>query len=328
MTINRLNLHLFDGDGGAGAAPAAGGTGEGEAAVTPGVLEDGTEVDNRLAARLESQAKRRKARGEQQVQLPSRMQESGEPAAAPAEEPVKSLDDEWTELRKGKFKDQYSRDVQSAIQDRFKNQKDAAAELDKLQPMLRALEKVHGVEEGDVEALSKVILDDDSLYEEAADEMGMTIEGYKSFMQAQAENERLKKQEEMRQEEFEQREHFKNLWNQGEELKKIYPNFDLMEELKNETFFRLTQPNSGLSVSDAFYAIHHSELEPQAMAYGIQRAQSQISKTLQANRQRPSEGAMQGSRGPGNVEIDPRRMTREQRQQLIDRARRGEQIEF
>ena len=318
----RFNLHLFEGDG-AGAAPA--GEGGGEAAVTPGVLEDGTEVDNRLAARLEQQAKRRKARGEQEVALPA--QKGAQAQETPEPKPEKSLDDEWTELRKGKFKDQYSRDVQSAIQDRFKNQKNAADELEKLQPMLTALEKLHGINEGDTDTLIKTILDDDSLYEEAADEEGMTVENYKKFQQVLAENERLKRQEQETQERIAFKQHFNGLMAQAEELKKTYPDFDLLEELKDPTFRRLTGPNSGLTVEAAYYAIHHKELEPQVMAYGIQRAQTQISQTLQANRQRPSEGAMQGSQR-AEVTIDPRTMTREQRQKLIERARRGEDVVF
>lgn len=321
----KLNLHLFEGDG-AGAAAGTGGEGGGEAAVAPGVLDDGTEVDNRLAARLEQQAKRRKARGEQDVVLPMQ-QQGAQTQEAPEAEPTKSLDEEWDELRKGKFRDQYGRDVQNAIQDRFKNQKNAADELEKLQPMLRALEKLHGIDEGDTDTLARTILDDDSLYEEAADEAGMTVEGFKAMQQVLAENERLKKQEQEAQADRELKQHLKELWDQGEELKKTYPNFDLWEELKNPTFYRLTLPNSGLKVSDAYYAVHHSELEPQAMAYGIERAKKQISQTLQANRQRPSEGAMQGNQR-AQVTVDPRSMTRDQRQKLIERARRGEEVVF
>jgi hypothetical protein len=147
------------------------------------------------------------------------------------------------------------------------------------------------------------------------------------MQQVLAENERLKRQEQEAQADRELKQHLKELWDQGEELKKTYPNFDLWEELKNPTFYRLTLPNSGLKVSDAYYAVHHSELEPQAMAYGIERAKKQISQTLQANRQRPSEGAMQGNQR-AQVTVDPRSMTRDQRQKLIERARRGEEVVF
>ena len=122
----KMNLHLFDGDGaGAGAAPAAA-AGEGggtEAAVTPseGVLEDGTQMDARLAARMNEQARKRKERGEEPVkpaaQKAATMQQENVPEQA---EP--SLDEQWLEAKKGKFKEQYARDVQAAVQERFKNQ--------------------------------------------------------------------------------------------------------------------------------------------------------------------------------------------------------------
>lgn len=318
-----MNLHLFEGGAaGAGAAPAAGAGEGGEAAVvTPGTLQDGTQVDNRLAARMEEQARKRKNRGEAPAQIAQAVQT--EVQEQPAEEQQPSLDDEWAEAKKGKFREQYGRDVQAAVQERFKNQQDLQSKLDGLQPMLDALMKKAGADS--VEELQKMILDDDSLYEEEAEKAGMTVEGYKSYQEMMAENQRLKEQEAKQQEDEFFRQHFQNLAQQAEEMKKVFPDFDLKTELQNDVFRRLTMPNSGLDVQAAYYAVHHKELEPQAMAYGIQRAQQQISQTLQANRARPVEGAMKTG-APADIAVDPRNMTRAQRQQLIERARRGEKI--
>jgi hypothetical protein len=334
MAEKKMNLHLFEGGAGAGAAPAAGEEGGGEAAVvTPGTLEDGTEVDARLAARMEAQAQRRRARG--QEPMPARRQAGPAAGDAAQQNPAegqnqpqeKSLDDEWEELRKGKFRELYARDVQGAIQDRFKNQQAQTETLAKLQPMLSALAKQKGVAEGDLDGLSKAILDDDSLYEEEADAAGMTVERYKLMKQLENENARLREREQQDRENALLRQHFQNLTQQAEELKKTFPDFDLMRELQDPKFRRLTDRNSGLTLADAYYAVHHAELEPQAMAYGIQRAQQQISRTLQANAQRPTEGASQG-RAPANISVSPRQMTRAQRQALRERAARGEEIVF
>lgn len=326
MAENYMNLHLFEGGaGGAGAAPAGGGAGEGggEAAVTPGVLEDGTQVDNRLAARMEEQARKRRARGEEPIR-PAAQKAAQQPAEEPqAEEP--SLEDQWNEAKKGRFKELYGKDVQAAISDRFKNQQDANAQLTAMQPMLQVLMDRAGVQ--NVDDLIHHVMDDDSLYEDAAEEAGMTVDAYKSFRKLQEENERMKQHEQQEQEQVIFREHLQNLVRQGEEMKKIFPDFDLQKELQNEQFRRLTAPGSGLDVRAAYYAIHHDELEPQAMAYGIQRAQQQISQTLQANRQRPMEGAMRTGQ-PADISIDPRKMTREERRHYIERARRGEIITF
>ena len=330
--IKHIDLHLFEGDGGAGAAPAAAGDG-GESAVTPGVLEDGTRVDNRLAERMEQQARKRRERGEAPIKPAMRAAApQAEPTGKQAEEqPAQeaqemSLDDQWKEAKK-RFRDQYGRDVQAAIQDRFKNQADANETLEKLQPALKALARQRGIDENDLDGLANNILEDDSLYEEEAEKAGMTVEGYRTFQAMQAENERIKAREQEELETMRFRQHFASLVQQGEEMKKTFPDFDLKKELENETFRRMTAPNSGLSVRAAYYAVHHAELEPQAMAYGIQKAQTQMAQTLQANRQRPMEGAMQRGQ-PADVSIDPRSMTREQRQNYIERARRGEKIVF
>jgi hypothetical protein len=325
-----INLHLFGDGAGASAAPAAGTGDGGEAAeVAPGTLEDGTVVDNRLAARMEEQARKRRDRGERpataaKAAAVSAQQSAQQEQPAAAEEPAEpSLEDQWNEAKKGKFREFIGRDIQNAIQERFKNQSDANETLRSMKPMLDALMKKSGAES--IDELSKMILDDDSLYEEEAEKLGMTVEGYKTYQEMQAENQRLRAQEERDREQFMLRQHFQNLANQGEEMKKQFPDFDLRKEMENETFRRLVAPNSGLKVADAYYAVHHAEIAPQAMQYGFQKAQQQMSQTLQANRARPVEGAVKGGK-PADVAVDPRSMSREERQRLIERARRGEKI--
>ena len=328
MAYFKINLTLFgDGGAGAGAAPAAGTGDGGEAAVTTGTLDDGTVVDNRLAARMEAQAKKRQARGEspKQTPAPAAQPEQAQQAEAAEEPAERSLEDEWTEAKKGKFKEMIGRDIQAAIQDRFKNQKDANDQLAAMQPMLKALMQKAGAES--VEELQQMILDDDSLYEEDAERAGMTVEGYKNYQAMLEENEQLRAREAQEQEQMMLRQHFANLAQQADEMKKTVPNFDLRAEMENETFRRLVGPNSGLRVEDAYYAVHHKEIAPQAMAYGIQRAQQQIAQTLQANRARPVEGAMKTGR-PADVAMDPKSMSRAERARLIERARRGEKIVF
>lgn len=323
----KILLHLFEG-GAAGAAAGTGdGGGEAAAAVQPGVLQDGTKVDTRLAARMEEQARRRKARGEAPVTAAPAAAQEPDAQKAPEEPKAPSLDEEWAEAKKGKFRDLFSRDVQGIIQDRFKNQKDANDQLSKLQPALKALARQRGIDENDTEGLINDILSDDSVFEKEAEERGMTVEAYRTVQELEAENARYKEQEQQAQERIFFQQHLQKLAVQAEELKKTYPKFDLMEELKNPNFRRMTGPNVGVSVADAFYAIHHGEIESGVLQYGIQKAQKQIAQTLAANAGRPTEGAMNRSQ-IGEIAVDPRSMTREQRQQMIERARRGEKIVF
>lgn len=97
MTEKWLDLHLFEGDG-AGAAPAAGeGAGAEAAAVTPGTTQDGTRIDNRLAARMERLAQKRAARGETSLAGMNQAQATQAPSEPAATEPQEgpNLDDEW-----------------------------------------------------------------------------------------------------------------------------------------------------------------------------------------------------------------------------------------
>lgn len=334
MTKFNLNLHMFNGDGGAGAAPAAGNGDAGIAADnSPIVLEDGTQVDSRLAARMQKQEARRKARGQAPLyqapaEQPAQAEQQAEaPQAEDQANPANDLEARWKELKKGEMRDLYNRDVQETIQKRFKNQTDAQAVLDKLMPAVNALAKQRGIEEGNLDAFIENVEHDDSLFEEAAAEAGMTVESYRTMEQLRQENERYQAEKQASQREEALRNHYAKLTQQAEALKARIPGFDLRTELQNDTFLRLTSPEGGLDVETAYYAIHHRELEPQAMAYGIQKAQAQMAQTIQANRARPAEGAISGGQAT-NFQIDPRTMTRAQRQDLIRRARRGERIEL
>ena len=328
----KLNLHMFEGDG-AGAAPAAAGDGAGQAAeIAPGVMEDGTQVDDRLAARMKRQEERRKARGRApQYKAPTQTvtEKPAEAEAQPvAEEPAKGPEDRWQELIKGEFKEQYGKSVQDAIQNRFKNQQDLGEKLAELQPALNLLAKQRGIPEGDNAALVKAILEDDSLIEDQAAEAGMSVETYRTMQALEEQNEKYKAAEAENARQAQARAHYAKLAEQAERLKERIPDFDLQKELFNPNdnrFMRMTSPEGGLDVETAYYAIHHRELEPQAMAYGIQRAQDQMAMTIQANQRRPVEGAIEGGQA-GNFQVDPRSMSKAQRQDLINRARRGEKI--
>lgn len=335
-----LDLMLFgEGGGAAGGAGDGGAGGSAEGTPGEGVLEDGTRVDHRLAERMQKQRERHPGRTGGEAILAGQNgntagtgvdatgnganRNAGNPAQA---QNAKTPEEEFDELIKGKYRSQYQARFQQGISERFKNQANLQQQLDGLKPMLDALAKQRGVEAGDYEALSKNILDDDSLYEDEAEEKGMTVEALKAYKRMEAAADAARAKEQQSQEEAEFRNHLQKLAQQGETLKQTFPDFDLMTELNNPAFRRMTAPDVGLSVEQAYYAVHHRELAPQAYAAGIQRATTQISQSIQANAARPVEGAMQGNTAAANIHIDPRNMTRAQREELKKRARMGEKI--
>ena len=338
MDLNVMNLQLFAEEG-AAAAPAGGGAEGGTAAVPAAAeptsysagdtLPDGTQVANaRVAAALNRQMKRHPEMRGAYGQAPIAQQPAAQPQQAPeaqqAAEP--SADDRWTELKKGEYKEQYARDVQAAIRDRFKNQEDLQGRLDAMQPMLDVLMKKTGTQS--VEELAKLVAEDDSIYEEEAEAAGMPVAQYKEMMRLQKEHDAAVASEKKMREQIEIRNRFGELHQQGEELKQMFPDFDLMKEMENEAFRNMTMSGQ-LSVKQADYALHGEELTPQLMAYGMQRARTQMGQTIQATGKRPAEGAMSGrTTAAAEPKLNPATMTRKEREMYKKMARRGVDVSF
>ena len=290
-------------------------------------LPDGTKVPSaRVAAELERQMKRhpelRKVYGQGGAQKQAAQPAAGQPAQEAAEP---TIQEKWEAAKKGEFKDLYGQDVQNAIRDRFKNQADLQGQLDSIQPMLDALMKKAGVDS--VEELSDLIMNDDSLYEEEAEEAGMTVERYKQFKALQEEHDRREQEDAEAQERSLWNDHFQRMAEQAERLKQTFPDFDLSREMENETFRRLTHPSVGVSVEDAYYTIHRNELGPQIMAYGMNRAREQMGQTIQAQRARPAEGAMHSQQSvAADVKVDFSKLSRKERDEyrrLVHAGKKG-----
>ena len=115
--------------------------------------------------------------------------------------------------------------------------------------------------------------------------------------------------------------HVSTIRQQAEELKQMFPSFNIDQEMENPEFIKLTQPG-GISVKKAYMALHADELIPQLMGYGMQKAREQMGQTIQAQRARPAEGAMSG-KNPAAAEprINPRNLTRAEMKKYKDLIR-------
>ena len=332
--IYKLNLQKFAEEGetavpetaAAETAPAAEQPAEDFQFSAGDILADGQPVTSQVAAAMNKQMARhpelRKVYGQgrkQGMQAQSAQADPGQ--AAPAAE--KTAEERWNEAKKGEFAEFIGRDIQSAIRDRFKNQQDVSEQLNALEPMLKVLRERAGVESN--EELIHHVMDDDSLYEEEASEAGMTVAAYRKFMEMKKERD---EKAQLHQEDIERqmiRNHFDKLTQQAEEFKKQFPDFDLQKTLQNDpNFVRLTSPTVGLSVRDAYFALHHDELAPQMMAYGMERAKQQMGQTIQAQRRRPAEGAMKtGGQPAADFNVDPRSLSRPERNKLYQLIHQG-----
>jgi hypothetical protein len=134
------------------------------------------------------------------------------------------------------------------------------------------------------------------------------------------ENKVLQAQQREAQERAEFERKFAGWTQEAEALKATYPSFDLIEEFNNPQFVRLL--DSGVGVKGAFHAIHHDELAAGLAQYTAQQTQKAVIDGVKANGIRPNENGTRGSNGAGQ-KIDVHKLTKEQRKELAERARRN-----
>ena len=323
-----LNLQLFAGEG------AGDGGGEGAAtgvsAVDPGqqrllelgVPESKIRKNRAYKPNVTAQASAADGQGKAQEQK----QEQAAAADNPTEE--KKTDSParmtWDEIMKDP---EYNKHMQATVQSRVRSAKGAEEALGKMAPALELLARKHGQDPAkiDYDALAKAISDDESYYEDKALEMGVSIETAKRIDQQERDTARQQREEARTLEEQKFQNHIMKLEQQGEALKKVFPNFDLRTELRNPTFARLTSPNMGMSVEDAYYAVHRKEIDAARSQVIARKTAQKISNSIQAGSRRPNENGTSGQ-APSVTTFDYRTASREQREAFKKRIRSGEKI--
>jgi hypothetical protein len=226
---------------------------------------------------------------------------------------------------------EYNKQMQAVVQSRLRSAKGAEETLSKLAPALELLARQHGQDPAnpDYDALAKAISEDKSLYEDKALEMGVSVETAMEIDQDERAKARQKREQERTIEQQKIQQHFEKLHQQGEVMKKTFPGFDLMTELKNPAFARMTAPNVGISVEDAYYAVHRNEIQTASMQVAAQKTAQKISNSIQAGRSRPSENGTTGQ-APSVTTFDYRNASKEQRDELKRQIRaaaaRGEKL--
>ena len=226
---------------------------------------------------------------------------------------------------------EYNKQMQSVVQLRLKSAKGAEETLGKITPSLELLARKHGLDPAniDYDELNKRINEDDGYYEDKALSMGVSVETAKKIDQQERDNARQQREEARTVEDQKLRAHFDKITREGEALKKVFPKFDLKTELQNPAFARMTSPNVGISVEDAYYAVHRNEIQAAAMQATAQRTAQNISKSIQAGSRRPDEAGASGQ-APSVTTFDYSKASREQRdafkKDLRARLARGEKV--
>ena len=302
-------LQLFAGEGGgaAGGTGSSGGEGGGDGAVS-GVNNGLAAEDQRLLELGVPEEKLRKRAKRASAKLPEGAVRTAPKETAKPQEQVATANENptedktettaparmsWEEIMADP---EYNKQMQTVVQSRLKNAKAAEESLAKLTPALELLARRHGLdaENMDYDAIAKAINDDDAYYEDLALEKGVTLETAKRIDQQEREHARQQREEARNLEQQRLQNHLMRLEQQGETLKKTFPNFDLRTELKNPVFARMTSPNVGVSVEDAYHAVHRKEIMAAGMQVTAQQTAQKISNAIQAGSRRPDENGTSG----------------------------------
>ena len=335
--IKKLNLQLF--------AEGAGASGEGGGQATSG--DNATAAaEQRLRELGVPEAKIRKSASKVASKMPATVAETKiaeqkteatnvESAATEEKPTTEDTKDQtpprmsWDEIMKDP---EYNKEMQAVVRSRLKSEKSAEEALGKMAPAIEVMARKYGLDAKnmDYDALAKAINDDDAYYEDKALEMGVSVETAKKVDQMERNTERQKAQEQRTLQEQAIQQHFAKLQQQGEELKKIFPNFDLRTELQNPAFARMTAPGKGLmSVEDAYRAVHRNEIDAAASQVIAQKTAEKISNAIQSGSRRPDESGA-SSQAPSVSTFDYAKASKDQREafkrDLRERMARGEKV--
>ena len=328
----KLNLQLFGGEGASGEGGGEASTGDNATAAAEQRLRElGVPEDKirKRASKVAAKMPQAPAKAEPVAQEATKEQtapaEEESPTEAKTETPARMS---WDDIMKDP---EYNKQMQAVVQSRLKSAKGAEEALGKLAPALEVLARKYNLDPANVDydALAKKVSDDDDYYQDKALEMGVSVETAKKLDQMERDSVREKAQQEKTLQEQKIQQHIIKLEQQGEALKKVFPSFDLRKELQNPAFSRMVSPGVGLSVEDAYYAVHRKEIQASASQVIAQQTAQKISNSIQAGSRRPDESGA-SSQAPSVSTFNYRTASREQREALKQRIRqaaaRGEKL--
>ena len=309
--LKRLNLQLFAGEeGGATATSGDNATAAAEQRLRElGVPEEKIRTRaSKVASRVNESAKT-EPKPTEETNVESVPPKTDNPTEETKETVPNRMS--WDEIMKDP---EYNKQMQAVVQSRLKTAKTAEDNLAKLTPAVELLARKYNLDPAnmDYEALTKAISDDDGYYEDKALEMGVSIETAKKIDKQERDNAREKAQAERTLQEQKIQQHIIKLEQQGEAMKKVFPSFDLRTELQNPAFARMTSPNVGISVEDAYYAVHRNEIQAASMQVTAQKTAEKISNAIQAGSRRPDESGV-SSQAPSVSTFNYRNASPEQR---------------
>ena len=256
--------------------------------------------------------------------------ESGQPeAGAEPEEAEGTKRDkkaEWRKLIEGDYKEEFQNHTQGIINKRFREMKGLQEQNAALGELAVKLGDRYGVDPRDLKGLAAAIDGDKGFLRDQADKAGLTVDQYRASQEMRRENEYYRQMREQQERERRTQEAWAQVEAQAEEVKKVYPNFDLNAEMDNQQFVELLK--SGIPVEKAYQVAHYDEIVGGALRYAVNETKAQVANNIRARSMRPMEGAASAAAAPVTVKSDVHKLTKEDREEIARQVMRGKTITF
>ena len=118
---------------------------------------------------------------------------------------------------------------------------------------------------------------------------------------------------------------YQDWMDQAEELKQLFPDFDIRQELADERFQGMLL--GGVDISSAYQALHAGEILPAAMEYAARTVEARLAASLRAGGNRPGENGLGGG-AAALVGRNVTQMTRQDYDKYCRMVERGERVSF
>ena len=311
-----FNLQLFS-DGGASAGATAGDGADGGVNNGSGDPYDALGIPAKAKHIVDKMPKKPKVSTETNTQTTN---EEGTPSNETKRKTFKDIFEEYGDEAKDYMNKAFSK--------RLSKYKGIEEENVKMKEILDTQNIRYGLDSNSetyLDDYKNAVQNDSKMFEDKALEAGLPVEEFIKVKNAEriiSEND--KREQERKQSEFTQA-HVRNLVQQSEVMKSEFPGFNLENEISNPQFKKLIDPpelgGAGLSVRNAFFALHNNEIMKATMNNAVNQAVVSTANAVQTNKTRPAEGGLSHTQTV-TVKEDPSNYKLEDFQRIRDEFRK------
>lgn len=215
---------------------------------------------------------------------------------APAAEETEDVEGDFAKLtsKGGKYAEAYQKQMQKAFDKRYKGFKETEAKAIRLDDFVKTVAmRYPNVDASDLDALEEAYMSDTRFHDKRAWETGEDAKALAEAEKKDLELRKLKAQneaEKQRKKQAELTEQFRaKLAQQEKDLKKDFPDLDIVEEIKNPKMWEKLR--RGEPLRDAYIAIHHDEL----LKAAVEGAKTAVVDSIARGNTRPKEGSSSAS---------------------------------